>query len=129
MEQFVDSLVNSYMRLKIKQARPVDLNDAVRHAVQLEAFYRAECKHLGQGYIKAATINAHDESSNDPDWKEAFTTLQKSVNDMMQTLTKLMTQQHSIQNKNQTGRRNGDKNISNHNNQNNRPVRKCYICG
>ncbi|KAH3857709.1 hypothetical protein DPMN_100321 [Dreissena polymorpha] len=27
MEHFVDALVNSEMRLKIKQSRPVDLND------------------------------------------------------------------------------------------------------
>ena len=45
-EQFIDSLVNSEMRLKIKQARPIDLNDAVRHAVELEAFYET-----GQGFI------------------------------------------------------------------------------
>ena len=32
-EQFVDALINSDMRLKIKQARPFDLNDAMRHAV------------------------------------------------------------------------------------------------
>ena len=45
-EQFVDALVSSEMRLKIKQARPADLNDAVRHAVELEAFYRAENKQI-----------------------------------------------------------------------------------
>ena len=55
-EQFIDSLVNSEMRLKIKQARPVDLNDAVRHAVELEAFYRAENRQLGQGIIQATSI-------------------------------------------------------------------------
>jgi len=38
----IDALINSEMRLKIKQARPVDLNDAVRHAVELESFYGAE---------------------------------------------------------------------------------------
>ena len=54
-EQFVDALVNSEMRLKIKQARPVDLNDAVRHAVELEAFYRAENKQLGLGAIQSAS--------------------------------------------------------------------------
>ena len=30
------------MRLKIKQARPVNLNDAIQRAVELEAFNRAE---------------------------------------------------------------------------------------
>lgn len=34
-EQFVDALGNSEMRLKIKQARLTDLNDAVRHGVEL----------------------------------------------------------------------------------------------
>ncbi|CAC5412260.1 unnamed protein product [Mytilus coruscus] len=37
-EQFIDSLIDSDMRLRIKQARPTDLNDAIRHAVELEAF-------------------------------------------------------------------------------------------
>ena len=41
-EQFIDALVNLDMRLRIKQARPLNLNDAVRHAVELEAFNRAE---------------------------------------------------------------------------------------
>ncbi|KAH3842692.1 hypothetical protein DPMN_116196 [Dreissena polymorpha] len=30
------------MRLRIKQARPVSFNHAIRHAVELEAFNRAE---------------------------------------------------------------------------------------
>ena len=45
-EQFIDALVSSDMRLRIKEARPVSLNNAVRHAVELEAFNRAERKHL-----------------------------------------------------------------------------------
>ena len=43
----MDALVTSEMRLKNKQARPVDLNGAVRHAVELDAFYRAGSKQLG----------------------------------------------------------------------------------
>ncbi|CAG2243407.1 unnamed protein product [Mytilus edulis] len=43
-EQFVDGLMSVDMRLRIKQARPADLNDAVRHAVELEAFNKAEIK-------------------------------------------------------------------------------------
>ena len=60
-EQFVDSLVNSEMRLKIKQARPVNLNDAVRHSVELEAFYRAEnwakVSYMLQHLLKRQTQN------------------------------------------------------------------------
>ena len=55
-EQFIDALVSSDMRLRIKQARPKNLNDAVRHAVELEAFNRAERQHLeGQGFIRLAS--------------------------------------------------------------------------
>ena len=50
-EQFIDSLVNVDMRLRIKQARPTDLNDAVRHGVELEAFNRAERSKL-EGQIE-----------------------------------------------------------------------------
>jgi len=43
-EQFVDCLANTDMRLRVKQAKPLNLNDAVRHAVELEAFNKAERK-------------------------------------------------------------------------------------
>ena len=33
-EQFIDAIKDSDMRLRIKQARPTDLNDEVRHAVE-----------------------------------------------------------------------------------------------
>ena len=91
-EQFVDALVNSEMRLKIKQARPVDLNDAVRHAVELEAFYRAENKQLGLGAIQSAASCSQPDSS---DWREAFSTLQTSVETMIKTMSKLLEQQQS----------------------------------
>ena len=41
-EKFIDSVISSDMRLRIKQARPVYLNDAVRYTEELEAFQRAE---------------------------------------------------------------------------------------
>lgn len=44
------------MHLTIKQARPDDLNDAVRHAVELEAFYRAAKKH--QGMIRSTKTDS-----------------------------------------------------------------------
>jgi hypothetical protein len=43
------------MRLRIKQARPINLNDAIRHAVELEAFNKAELKrNEGGGYLRSA---------------------------------------------------------------------------
>ena len=37
--------MSSDIRLRVKQARPVNLNDAIRHAVELEAFHKTEQKH------------------------------------------------------------------------------------
>ena len=47
------------MRLRIQQARPTSLNDAVRHAVELEAFNRAEKSKLeSQSILDAATTSS-----------------------------------------------------------------------
>ena len=51
---FIDALHNGDMRLKIRQARPKDLNDAIRHAVELEAFNRADTKILEkEGFLRS----------------------------------------------------------------------------
>jgi hypothetical protein len=51
-EQFIDALLSSDMRLHIKQARPTNLNDVVRHTVELEAFNKADEKRGDcHGYI------------------------------------------------------------------------------
>ena len=43
------------MRIRIKQARPTSLNDAVRHAVELEAFVRAEKRKMeNEGVLNSA---------------------------------------------------------------------------
>jgi hypothetical protein len=50
------------MRLRIKQARPINLNDAIRHAVELEAFNKAELKrNEGGGYLRSATEQENKE--------------------------------------------------------------------
>ena len=44
------------MRIHIKQARPVDLNDAICHAVELDAFNSAERHYVeDMGYLKEAS--------------------------------------------------------------------------
>ena len=79
-EQFIDSLSNSEMRLRIKQARPLNLNDAVRHAVELEAFNRAERKHLeSQGYYRTLNYNESNESTKQ---NSVIESLVKSVNEL-----------------------------------------------
>ena len=42
--QFIDGIRYSDMRLRSKQARPTDLNDTVRHAVELQVFQSADKK-------------------------------------------------------------------------------------
>ena len=41
-DRFIESLISVDMRLRIKQGRPANLNDVVRHAVELEAFHKTE---------------------------------------------------------------------------------------
>ena len=43
-EHFLDALVNSEMRIRIKQSRPANLNQAICLAVELDALYKAEQK-------------------------------------------------------------------------------------
>ena len=68
------------MRIRIKQARPENLNDAVRHAVELEAFNRAERKHLeGQGYMRNTSEKVTEAQSN----------LEKDVKSLQKTVAEL----------------------------------------
>lgn len=41
-EAFIDALVDSTMRLRLKQSRPQNLNEAIRLAVELDAYYKTE---------------------------------------------------------------------------------------
>ena len=62
-DQFIDALLDSDLRLRIKQARPRSLNDAVRHAVELEAYVKAESKLTeSRGVLKSVSTdnNASD---------------------------------------------------------------------
>ena len=53
---FVDAIPDSEMRLKVQQTRPKDLNEAVKVAVELEAFDRAERKRRGQKYVRQTHV-------------------------------------------------------------------------
>ncbi len=118
-EQFVDALVSSDMRLRIKQARPHDLNDAVRHAVELEAFDRAERKHMeGQGYMRTTSERS---PGQDNTMDRDFKALQKSVAELQQSFTTWkLAQANPLTNVSykprNTGTWTGTK-------------RKCFICG
>ena len=59
-EQFLDSLHSVELRIRTKQARPSSLNDAVRHAVEMEAYYKAEQKLLASSQVLATSTAEGD---------------------------------------------------------------------
>ena len=80
---FVDSLASSDLRLKIKQARPLNLNDAIRHAVELEAYFKAESNCIdASSYVNSFDTGEQQSASSCTDVQKlvnALATLQKSV--------------------------------------------------
>ncbi|CAG2257009.1 unnamed protein product [Mytilus edulis] len=55
------------MRLRIKQSRPKGLNDAIRLAVELEAYNTAESKTLNSmGHLRHTTSDKRTETPNSP---------------------------------------------------------------
>ncbi|KAH3708006.1 hypothetical protein DPMN_067445 [Dreissena polymorpha] len=80
MEQFVNAPVKSEMHLKIKQSRPVDLNDAVRHAVELESFYRAERRQ--QGMARPTVTQPHSSTNEMDEMRNTIKGLQKTIDEM-----------------------------------------------
>ena len=86
-EQFIDALHSSDMRLRVKQARPSDLNDAVRHAVELEAYNRAERrKQDGQGYLCSTNTKEMETESQKADSMETLTSTLKLIQDELKSL-------------------------------------------
>ena len=66
-KEFVDSLVNIEMRLEIKQARPGDLKDTVRHTVELG--------HSIEPKIDKQDRASYSEPAEDKTLSEAFSSL------------------------------------------------------
>ena len=116
-EQFIDAFINSDLRLRINQARPANLNDAVRHAVELEAFNRAERKYSeDQGYMRSTSEKMPEEKNS---MEEDLKALQKTVSDLCKSFEGC-TQQKSKQ-RNSSGRFKPDT-LEAH-------KRQCFICG
>lgn len=54
-DQFVAALTDFDMRLRIQQSRPKSLNEAIRLAVEIEAFCRAERQRRDISYARGAS--------------------------------------------------------------------------
>jgi hypothetical protein len=84
-EQFIDGLASADMRLHVKQARPLNLDDAVRHAVELEAFNKAERKRDdGRGYLRSTS---QTNETQECDTQTMLSELQQLVKSLKDELT------------------------------------------
>lgn len=82
MEHFLDALVDSEMQIRIKQARPSNLNQAICLAVELEAFYKTERKYeTGRAHMHVA--HAQEEKSENTVYVHVI----DKMNDMMKPFT------------------------------------------
>ena len=110
-EQFIDALVSTDMRIRVQQARPRDLNDAIRHAVELEAFIRAEKRKLeSEGVLNSAIeTEAHRGADSNA----------TSMHKLSQTVERLEQQMQSLLD--------GSTNRQSDNRRDNR--RSCFECG
>ena len=65
-EYYIDAVISSDMRLRIKQSKPATLNDAIRQAVELEAFVKVEeeIKEL-RGYLRPVEATETEQSKKD----------------------------------------------------------------
>ncbi|CAC5404356.1 unnamed protein product [Mytilus coruscus] len=91
-EQFIDALEDSEMRLRIKQSRPKGLNDAIRFAVELEAYNKAESRTMKSlGHLRQTTSDERTEASNSPDTfvsMENMATWMQTIENNLLSLTK-----------------------------------------
>ena len=111
-EQFLDGLHDSEMRLKIKQARPVNLNDAIQRAVELEAFYRAERRQ--REIVRSVDTEV---STREQRLESLIETMQKSMTSLEQEMKNMKRSQYRRQKSDDKGSDSKGKG-----------VRKCFKC-
>ena len=88
-EQFIDGLASADMRLCVKQARPLNLNNAVRHVVQLEAFNKAEHKRDdGRGYLRS-TSQTNETQECDTQTMTLIKSMQTMLSELQQEVKSL----------------------------------------
>ncbi|VDI69714.1 Hypothetical predicted protein [Mytilus galloprovincialis] len=127
-EQFIDALVDSEMRLRIKQSRPKGLNDAVRLAVELEAYNKAENKvREGRGYLRQ-TMNDDELGREEKITKSDSPT--KDIASWMQTMEKsLSTLTTEMAKLKTSGTNEGSSYNKTRYTQSKRTNKGCYNCG
>ena len=68
------------MRIRIKQSRPQNLNDAIRLAVELETFNRAERRVTeGRSYLRTTAGKVSEKANDQTDMMKLMTDMQKKT--------------------------------------------------
>ena len=78
-ENFIDSLQDADIRWRVFQSRPDSLEDAVRVAVELEAFQVADRQRTGQRKPTARVVNAEDGRPNEGALQSQLTSLKTNI--------------------------------------------------
>lgn len=94
-DQFVDALIGFDMRLRIQQSRSRSLNEAIRLAVEIEAFSRAERQRRPSvEFARGAARGQDKEESPEPNVREEFkqlrNELQASMRDLENKLSRMI---------------------------------------
>ena len=107
-EQFIDALHSSDMRLRVKQARPSDLNDAVRHAVELEAYNRAEKRKTeDEGYLRST--NAMEQKTSTDSKSDSQSDKFEALTNTLQLIQKELKSLKAQKSEYRDGRSQGDR--------------------
>ena len=89
MEHFIDSLVNSELRIKIKQSRPTNLNTAICLAVELETFYKAEKNYeSGRAHLRVVENEPKSGKPVDKSQYDKIETMFAALNEQLLTMRK-----------------------------------------
>lgn len=92
-DQFIDALIDSEIRIRIKQSRPAYLNEAISLAVELEAYNRVEKRDRElKGHLRAAFVEeqpeTYDKSNNGQlaNWMKAVEENMKCITEELREL-------------------------------------------
>lgn len=92
-DEFIDALIDSEIRIRIKQSRPANLNEAISLAVELEAYNRVEKRDRElKGHLRAAFVEeqpeTYDKSNNGQlaNWMKAVEENMKSITEELREL-------------------------------------------
>lgn len=93
-EYFIDALVSFDMRLRIKQSRPQNLNDAIRHAVELNAFIGAERRRSEEsGFVREAGGDNASYESNSSSLEDSIKSIKEMLLSLQTDVNKMKTEQ------------------------------------